>query len=49
MDPFNGVGSTGTVAIKQFRRYLGFELKPEYARQAGVYLKDAESTQSQLF
>jgi hypothetical protein len=49
MDPFNGVGSTGTVAIKQFRRYLGFELKPEYARQAGVYLKEAEITQSQLF
>lgn len=49
MDPFNGVGSTGTVAIKMMRRYLGAELKPEYARQAGKYLKEAEQSAGDLF
>lgn len=49
MDPFNGVGSTGTVAIKNLRRYIGFELKPEYARQAGVYLSEAEREGGDLF
>lgn len=49
MDPFNGVGSTGTVAIKNLRRYIGFELKPEYARQAGAYLSDAEMEGGDLF
>ena len=29
-------------AIKQFRRYLGFELKPEYAKIAGKNLHSAE-------
>lgn len=42
MDPFNGIGSTGHQAIKQFRRYLGFELKPEYAKIAGKNLHSAE-------
>jgi hypothetical protein len=42
MDPFNGIGSTGYQAIKGLRRYLGFELKPEYAEQAGANLRSAE-------
>lgn len=42
MDPFNGIGSTGYQAIKGLRRYLGFELKPEYAAQAGANLASAE-------
>lgn len=49
MDPFNGIGSTGYQAVKQFRRYLGFELKPEYAAQAGKNLKEAESFGADLF
>lgn len=49
MDPFNGVGSTGTVAIRMMRRYLGAELKEEYARQAGKYLADAERSAGDLF
>lgn len=49
MDPFNGIGSTGFVAVKMFRRYLGFELKPEYARQANVNLKQAEASVGDLF
>lgn len=49
MDPFNGIGSTGYQAIKQYRRYLGFELKPEYARQAGKNLAQAEQSVGDLF
>lgn len=42
MDPFNGIGSTGYQAVKMMRRYLGFELKAEYAAVAGRNLADAE-------
>lgn len=49
MDPFNGIGSTGYQAIKMGRRYLGFELKPEYAAQAGKNLKDAELMAGDMF
>jgi hypothetical protein len=49
MDPFNGIGSTGYQAIKMFRRYLGFELKPEYAKQAEKNLKEAEASVGDLF
>lgn len=49
MDPFNGIGSTGFQAIKMFRRYIGFELKPEYAAQANKNLIDAEKTSGDLF
>ena len=41
MDPFNGIGSTGYEAVKARRKYLGFELKPEYAEQANLNLQDA--------
>jgi hypothetical protein len=49
MDPFNGIGSTGFVALKMLRRYIGFELKPEYAKQAGENLADAERASGDLF
>lgn len=49
MDPFNGIGSTGYEAVRQFRRYLGFELKPEYAAQANINLQDAERSAGDLF
>lgn len=49
MDPFNGIGSTGYQAVKMFRRYLGFELKPEYAAQADKNLKGAEASVGDLF
>ena len=49
MDPFNGIGSTGYEAVKARRRYVGFELKPEYAAQAGRNLKDAEEFGADLF
>lgn len=49
MDPFNGIGSTGYEAVKMNRRYLGFELKPEYAEQANANLKSAQQVSADLF
>ena len=49
MDPFNGIGSTGYVAVKMLRKYLGFELKSEYAAQADRNLQDAEQSVGDLF
>jgi hypothetical protein len=49
MDPFNGIGSTGYEALRQFRRYIGFELKPEYAAQAGKNLSDAAAHGVDMF
>lgn len=49
MDPFNGIGSTGYQAVKMGRRYLGFELKPEYASQAERNLIEAERICGDLF
>lgn len=44
LDPFNGIGSTGFQALKMGRKYLGVELKPEYAAQAAKFLEEAEMT-----
>lgn len=49
MDPFNGIGSTGYQALKMMRRYVGFELKAEYASQAGANLAAAEALAGDLF
>lgn len=49
LDPFNGIGSTGFKAIKMGRKYIGNELKPEYAKQAAKFLKMAEESQDTLF
>jgi len=49
LDPFNGIGSTGYQAVKMGRRYLGVELKPEYAKQAAKFLKQAEGSAATLF
>lgn len=49
MDPFNGIGSTGFVALQHLRRYVGFELKNEYAQQAGMNLADAEKMSGDFF
>ena len=49
LDPFNGIGSAGYESVKMGRRYLGFELKPEYAAQANANLQDAEKTIGDLF
>lgn len=49
MDPFNGIGSTGYQAVKMGRRYIGIELKPEYAKQAARFLEQAEGESATLF
>lgn len=38
LDPFNGSGTTGYVALALGRRYLGIELNPEYAADSRVRL-----------
>jgi DNA modification methylase len=48
LDPFNGIGSTGYQAVKMGRKYIGIELKPEYARQAAKFLEQAESSAATL-
>jgi DNA modification methylase len=32
LDPFNGAATTGVVALKNQRRYIGIELNPEYIK-----------------
>jgi DNA modification methylase len=49
LDPFNGIGSTGYQSVKMGRRYLGIELKPEYARQAAKFMAEAEASRFSLF
>lgn len=48
LDPFNGIGSTGFKALKMGRRYLGIELKPEYAAQAAKFLTEAEESATSM-
>lgn len=49
LDPFNGIGSTGYEAVKRDRKYVGIELKPEYAKQADKFMKEAEQSKFDLF
>lgn len=49
LSPFTGIGSEGHVAIKQGRRFLGYELKESYYKQARANLAAAESKQQEMF
>ena len=49
LDPFNGIGSSGYQALKRGRKYIGIELKPEYAAQASKFLKSVEAEEKDLF
>lgn len=50
LSPFAGIGSEGYVALQHGRRFLGFELKESYVKQAVVNLKNAQAgTQEGLF
>lgn len=49
LDPFNGIGSTGYESVRARRRYVGFELKPEYAAQANINLRNAADSAGDLF
>lgn len=44
-DPFAGIGSTGYVALKLGRRFVGIELKKSYYRQAVANLQSVEKAQ----
>lgn len=43
LDPFNGSGTTGAVAVENGRRYLGIELNAEYIKLAHERIGKAES------
>lgn len=47
LDPFNGSGTTGIVALKHDRRYIGVELNPEYV-ELSVPRLEAEQQQMKL-
>ncbi len=59
LDPFTGSGTTGEVAIRNGRRFLGLELNPEYVRdlaryriagaKKGISPKEARTGQKGLF
>lgn len=49
MDPFNGIGSTGYEALRMKRKYVGFELKVEYAEQAAMNLRAGAAYSDDLF
>jgi len=42
LDPFMGSGTTALAALKAGRRYLGYEISPEYVRLAQARLGDCE-------
>lgn len=42
LDPFNGIGSTGHVAIQGDRKYIGIELKESYFQVAAKNLRISE-------
>ena len=47
-DPFAGIGSTGYMALKLDRRFLGIELKQSYYKTAIRNLREAENRESTL-
>jgi DNA modification methylase len=51
LSPFAGIGSEGYEAVRLSRRFIGFELKPQYATVACRNLAEAEKirTQGTLF
>jgi DNA modification methylase len=48
LDPFNGIGSSGVVAIEMGRKYIGVELKESYYQQAKLNLAAVEQSKNQL-
>lgn len=47
LDPFNGIGSSGHVALSLKRRYVGIELKESYYRAAVNNLNMVSGIQQQ--
>lgn len=42
LDPFMGSGTTGEVALKHRRKFIGIELNPEYIKLAEKRLREVE-------
>ena len=49
LDPFNGSGTTGVVALENNRRYIGVELNPEYVKLAEARIAEEVSPLTSLF
>ena len=47
LDPFSGIGSSGVVALRHGRKFLGLELKFSYFDQAVKNLRNTEFSQQQ--
>lgn len=47
LSPFAGIGSEGYEAVRLGRRFIGFELKPQYAEVAAKNLRAAEQANAQ--
>lgn len=48
-DPYSGIGSTGYMAIKTGRKFIGSELKASYFAQACKHIASAKADQGALF
>ncbi len=42
LDPFSGSGTTGAVAIRNGRKYIGIEINPEYVELSKIRLEEAQ-------
>jgi DNA modification methylase len=49
LDPFSGIGSTGYQSVKMLRKFVGSELKPEYAKQAARFISEGARSMGELF
>lgn len=49
LSPFAGIGSEGVVSLQMGRRFIGFELKASYYRQAAANLAAAEREDASSF
>ena len=48
LDPFSGSGSSGVAALAQGRRYMGFEIKPEYCELGTRRIRRASAERKSL-
>ena len=44
LDPFSGTGTTGLVALRHQRRYIGIELNPDYADITRKRLREVQQS-----
>lgn len=48
LDPFSGAGTTGVVALKHLREYIGVELNPDYVKMSEKRIAEA-TAQERIF